>query len=177
MILEAAVAALIASPPVAAPAIRLEVPVIRQAPEHCGPAALEMVLRYYGAPAAALSEAERTYEPALRGALITDLAAAARRAGYPAAVAAPGPDSLPALLARGVPPILLVSAGIGPIARGHYIVVTGWDAARRRYEVNDGGRAARGLDAGDLARRWRAAGGRALLVRRADPAGAARPAR
>lgn len=177
MILEVAVAALIASPPVAAPPpIRLEVPVIRQAPEHCGPAALEMVLRYYGAPAAALAEAERAYEPALRGALITDLAAAARRAGYPAAVAAPAPDSLPALLAHGVPPILLVSAGIGPIARGHYIVVTGWDAARHRYEVHDGGSAARGLDADDLARCWRAAGGRALLVRRAEPS-AAEPAR
>ena len=75
----------------------LEVPVVRQAPERCGQAALEMVLRFYGADAASLREGERAYDPALRGSLITDLAAAARRAGYEAEIATLAPDSLIAL--------------------------------------------------------------------------------
>ncbi len=57
----------------------LGVPIVRQAPERCGQAALEMVLRFYGADPRSLREGERAYDPVLRGSLITDLAAAARR--------------------------------------------------------------------------------------------------
>jgi ABC-type bacteriocin/lantibiotic exporter with double-glycine peptidase domain len=92
-------------------ALALAVPIVRQRPERCGPAALLMVVRYHGAPVAAEAEVERAYDPALRGALITDLAAAARRAGFHAEVAVAPPDSLPAWLARGVPPILLIARG------------------------------------------------------------------
>jgi hypothetical protein len=81
-----AAALLLASLPEAAsgapPAARsgLAVPIVKQARERCGQAALEMVLRFYGADAAALREADRAYDPALRGSLITDLAVAARTA-------------------------------------------------------------------------------------------------
>jgi hypothetical protein len=53
-----------ATPPAAT--VRLPVPLIRQAPERCGPAALAMVLRYYGADSTALAETERAYDPVLR---------------------------------------------------------------------------------------------------------------
>ena len=95
-----AVAACLATAPPAAPpaladtALRLEVPAIRQSPERCGPAALSMVLRFYGASAAELAEADRAYDPALRGALITDLRDAAHRAGRAAAVETPGEEGL-----------------------------------------------------------------------------------
>ena len=85
----------------------LDVPIVRQERERCGQAALAMVLRYYGAAPAALHEVDAAYDPVLRGSLITDLAGAARRAGYDAAVATLTPDSLIALLDDGVPPILL----------------------------------------------------------------------
>jgi len=148
--------------------IRLPVPVIRQTPERCGPAALAMVLRFYGADSAALAEAERAYDPVLKGSLITDLAAAARRGGWNAVVAEAPEDSLRAWLARGVPPILLYRRGISALSVGHYGVVVGWDAGRQRYAVNDGGAETRTVARHDLMRRWRAAGSLALILAQPD---------
>src|SRR5689334_18782772 len=65
--------ALVLAAPAAATAFHLAVPVVRQAPERCGPAALEMVLRFYGADSS-VGLAEAAYDPVLHGALITDLA-------------------------------------------------------------------------------------------------------
>ena len=152
--------------------VRLDVPAIPQARERCGPAALGMVLRCYGAGPEAIAEADRAYDPALRGSLITDLAACARRAGFAAEVVTLAPDSLAACLGRGVPPILLVRNGVGPVTLPHDAVVIGWDPARRRYAVNDGGRTTRTMGVEDLVRRWRGGDFRALLVHRAPPAGA-----
>ena len=147
----------------------LPVPVFAQSPEHCGPAALAMVMTYYGADSTACAEAARAYQPELRGALITDLAAAARRAGFRAEVIAPPPDSLAAWLARGVPPILLYQSGVGPVSRGHYGVLVGWDRPRGRCTLNDGGAKRRETAAASLLHAWRAAGGQALIVQRAAP--------
>jgi len=147
----------------------LEVPVVRQAPERCGQAALEMVLRYYGADAGSLREADRAYDPALRGSLITDLAAAARRAGYEAEIATLAPDSLIALLAAGVPPVVLYQNGRRPLTVPHFGVVTGWDPARESFTLNDGGAHPRVVRRNDLAKRWRTAGSQALIVRRRGP--------
>lgn len=148
----------------ASPALRLAVPVVAQAPERCGPAALAMVLRFHGADSAAVAEADRAYDPALRGTLVTDLAAAARRAGFAARVAALAPDSLVALLAAGVPPIVLYQAGGGPVTRPHYAVVTGWDGARGAFVLHDGRERPRAMRRDELARRWRTAGSQALVV-------------
>jgi ABC-type bacteriocin/lantibiotic exporter with double-glycine peptidase domain len=147
----------------------LEVPVVRQAPERCGQAALEMVLRYYGADSASLGEGERAYDPALRGSLITDLAAAARRAGYEAEIATLAPDSLIALLAAGVPPVVLYQNGRRPLTVPHFGVVTGWDPVRDVFTLNDGGAVPRVVRRKDLAKRWRTAGSQALIVRRREP--------
>lgn len=171
----AAVAAWLAAAPsardtaLADTALRLEVPTIRQSPERCGPAALSMVLRFYGASAAELAEADRAYDPALRGALITDLRDAAHRAGHAASVETPGEAGLLDLLRQQVPPILLFDSGVGRISRGHYGVLTGWDPARRHYVLNDGGSKPRSMGHDDLLRRWRSAGAQALVVRREAP--------
>lgn len=154
-----------------APAARmdLDVPIVRQAPERCGQAALAMVLRYYGANPAALREADRAYDPILRGSLITDLAAAARRAGHEATIATLTPDSLVALLAAGVPPIVLYQSGRAPFTVGHFAVVTGRDPERRAFTLNDGGAHPRVMNREALAKRWRTAGSRALILRRPSP--------
>lgn len=149
--------------------VRIPVPVVRQARERCGPAALAMVMRFYGADSAALAEADRAYDPVLNGSLITDLAGAARRAGFTAVVAEMPEDSVRALLERGVPPILLYRRGVGPLTVGHYGVLVGWDAARGRYAVNDGGPATRTMTRADLLRRWRAAGSLTLVLGRTPP--------
>jgi ABC-type bacteriocin/lantibiotic exporter with double-glycine peptidase domain len=174
MIAVVAVAACLAAAPPAAPsladtALRLEVPTIRQAPERCGPAALSMVLRFYGASEAELAEADRAYDPALRGALITDLRDAAHRAGRAASVETPGEAGLHELLRQRVPPILLFDGGVGRISRGHYGVLTAWDPAHRLYTVNDGGAKPHSIGRDDLMRRWHAAGEQALVVRPEAP--------
>ena len=158
-----------AAPPRTEPAVRLAVPVIAQAPERCGPAALAMVLRFLGAPDSAVAGADRAYSAALRGALITDLARAAERAGFAARVAALTEDSLHALLRDSLPPILHYRSGAGPVTRGHYGVLAGWDPARGEYLVNDGGARTARYRRDDLMRRWRAADSLALLVWRRAP--------
>ena len=147
----------------------LNVPIVRQAPERCGQAALEMVLRYYGADARSLREGDRAYDPALRGSLITDLAAAARRAGYEAEIATLTPDSLIALLAADVPPVVLYQNGWRPLTAPHFGVVRGWDPEREVFTLNDGGAVPRVVHRNDLAKRWRTAGSQALIVRRRGP--------
>lgn len=147
----------------------LDVPMVVQSPERCGQAALEMVLRFYGADSAAVREADSAYDPVLHGSLITDLAAAARRAGYQAAVATLTPDSLIDLLSAGVPPIVLYQNGRGPITVAHFGVVTSWDPEHRAFTLNDGGMRPRFTRREELEKRWATAGSQALIVRRASP--------
>ena len=155
--------------PRGAPAQRLDVPLVRQTPQHCGPAALQMVMGYYGADSSALREAERAYDPALGGALITDLAAAARRAGFPAEVATLGEREVNALLRSGVPPILLYQNGRPPITVPHFGVVVAWDSAGDGFTLHDGGPKPRRVTRETLLARWRTAGNQALIVRRRAP--------
>ena len=154
----------------AAPAgTQLEVPLVRQSPEKCGPAALEMVLRFYGAGPKAVGEAARAYDAVLRGSLITDLAASARRAGFNAEIVTIDADSLVRLLAAGIPPILLYQNGRGPLTVRHFGVVTGWDPKRGMFTLNDGGPRPRDMSRDELEKRWRTAGGQTLVVRRRAP--------
>ena len=162
----ASITAHTAPPPLREDAIRLPVPVIAQAPERCGPAALAMVLRFHGAPDSAVAEAGRAYSAALRGALISDLARAAERAGFAARAAALTEDSLLVMLRDSIPPILHYRIGPAPATRGHYGVLIGWDPAHREYLVNDGGAKTARYGRDDLMRRWRAADSLALIVRR-----------
>jgi ABC-type bacteriocin/lantibiotic exporter with double-glycine peptidase domain len=145
------------------------VPVVVQAPERCGQAALEMVLRSYGADSAALREVDRAYDPVLHGSLITDLAAAARRAGYDAVVTTFTVDSLADLLAIGVPPIVLYQNGRAPFTVAHFGVVTGWDPDRDTLTLNDGSPRPRVMGRDSFDKRWRTAGSQALIVQRRSP--------
>jgi len=147
----------------------LDIPIIEQTPGRCGQAALEMVLEYYGADSSALRQVDGAYDPALRGSLITDLAGAARRGGYDAAIATLTPDSLIALLGEGVPPIVLYQNGRGPLTVRHYAVVAGWDPARGAFILHDGGAHPRVSRMNDLSKRWRTAGSQALIIRRLAP--------
>ncbi len=143
----------------------LDVPIVRRAPERCGPAALAMVLRYYRAPAAAVREADAAYDPALRGSRMDDLAVAARRAGFAADIATLDSASLIDLLNDGVPPIVLYQSG--PVDR--FGVVTGWDATRGSFTIHDGTARPRVAGREELTRNWETAGSQALIVRPATP--------
>lgn len=145
----------------------LNVPLVKQTRRRGGHAALEMVLRYYGAAPAALREVESDPDP--RGPLIADLASAARRAGYEAAITTLTTDSLIVLLNEGVPPILLYRNGFGPGTVQNFGVVTGWDATRASFTLQDGGARRRETRRDDLVKRWETAGSQALIVRQRVP--------
>jgi ABC-type bacteriocin/lantibiotic exporter with double-glycine peptidase domain len=147
----------------------LNVPLVERAPEQCGQAALSMVLRYYGAAPAALREVEGAQGSAGPASLIGELAGAARRAGYEAAVATLTPDSLIDLLNDGVPPILLYRNGSGPATRGSFAVVTEWDASEASFTLQDGTARRRVMRRGDLEKEWKGAGSQALIVREPAP--------
>jgi hypothetical protein len=143
----------------------LDVPIVRQARERYGQAALAMVLRYYGAAPGALREVDGTDPPVPGDSGIADLADAARRAGYEATVAALSPDSLIDLLADGVPPILLYRSDSTSVTVPRFGVVTGWDAAQAAFTLHDGGECPRVTRLGDLVEAWETAGSLALIVR------------
>ena len=144
------------------------VPIIEQEPERCGPAALAMVLRFWGADDRAVAECDRAYDPVLHGTLVTDLAGAARRAGYAAEVKMLESDSLIAFVRNGVPPIVLYQTGRW-LTVPHYAVVTDYDDVRDRFTLHDGTASPRQMRRSELERRWRTAGSQALIVRKLEP--------
>jgi hypothetical protein len=146
--------------------ISLPVPVVAHRPERSGEAALEMVMRYYGADSGSVREACGGDNPASRPSNISSLAAAARRAGYAATVATLTPDSLIALVSSRVPPIVLFQNSPDSSASAEFGVVAGWDSTRETFTLHDGGARAQVVRRTDLARRWRIAGSKALVVRR-----------
>jgi ABC-type bacteriocin/lantibiotic exporter with double-glycine peptidase domain len=145
-------------------AIRLAVPIVEQTPERCGPAALGMVLGFYDAPDSALARAAATYDPILRGALITEIARAATRSGYEARIAQADAADLREALAAGTPPIVLYDVGFGPLNKHHFGVVVGWDPRRKRFTLHDGRAKPREMKESSLMSRCRGAGSLALFV-------------
>ena len=101
------------------------VPFLPQEEDTCGPSALAMLLRFRGRDATTAELVRETRTAGLRGTLITDLAAAARRRGVPAEVER---LDLPALRGRvigGEPVILLVDLGAWVWSRPHYMLAYG----------------------------------------------------
>ncbi len=149
--------------------ILLDVPNLVQRRERCGQASLAMVLRFYGADASALQQVESAYDPVLHGSLITDLAGAARRAGYRADIQTLTADTLIAFLERGVPVILLYQNGSGPVTVRHFGVLIGWDASHATFTLHDGTSTPRKERRDELQKRWNTAGSQALVVTRMTP--------
>ena len=120
-------AALTALPPAAAGETRVieGVPFLPQEEETCGPSSLAMLLRFHGKEAATRELVEETRTAGLRGTLITDLAAAARRRGVEAGVADLDLPGLRRRILAGEPVILLVDLGTWVWSRPHYLVAYG----------------------------------------------------
>jgi len=84
-----------------------------------------MLLRFHGKEASVWELQEETRTKGLRGSLITDLAASARRRGVPAEVTSFDLSELRRRIVAGEPVILLVDLGVLLWSRPHYIVVYG----------------------------------------------------
>ncbi|MCL1925870.1 MAG: cysteine peptidase family C39 domain-containing protein [Syntrophorhabdaceae bacterium] len=96
-----------------------------QEEETCGPTSLAMFLRFHGKDVSVRELQEETRTQGLRGSLITDLAASARRRGISAEVASLGLPELCRRVIAGEPVILLVDLGMLLWSRPHYMVVYG----------------------------------------------------
>lgn len=85
-----------------------------------------MLLRFLGRDVSTAEIVRETRTPGLRGVLITDLAAAARRRGFEAQVVDLDLARLRERIARGSPVILLVDLGTWVISRPHYLLAFGF---------------------------------------------------
>jgi len=119
-------AAAISEAPPSLPSVIEGVPFLPQEDDTCGPSSLAMVLRFLGNDVPTADLARETRTEGLKGSLITDLAAAARRRGVAAEIADLDLSRLRERITAGAPAILLVDLGIWAWSRPHYLVAYGW---------------------------------------------------
>jgi len=101
------------------------VPFLPQEEDTCGPSSLAMLLRFHGKDVTTGEIVRETRTAGLRGTLITDLAAAARRRSIPAEVVDLDLPGLRERIAAGEPAILLVDLGAWVWSRPHYLLAYG----------------------------------------------------
>jgi ABC-type bacteriocin/lantibiotic exporter with double-glycine peptidase domain len=138
------------------------VPFLPQEEETCGPSSLAMLLRFHGKEAATRELVEETRTAGLRGALITDLAAAARRRGVEAGVADLDLAGLRRRILAGEPVILLVDLGTWVWSRPHYLVAYGVTA--EGVVAHSGRSEATVIPYGSLEAQWEKMGHLAIVV-------------
>ena len=103
-----------------------DVPFLPQEEDTCGPSSLAMVLGFLGEKVDTSEIVRETRTEGLKGTLITDLAAVARRRGFAAEIVDLDLPRLRERISAGVPVILLVDLGIWSWSRPHYLVAYGW---------------------------------------------------
>ena len=101
------------------------VPFLPQEEDTCGPSSLAMLLGFLGEDVKTGEIVRETKTAGLRGPLITDLAAAARRRGFEAEVADLDLVRLRERISKGIPVILLVDLGMWVLTRPHYLLAFG----------------------------------------------------
>jgi len=114
----------------------VETPFVHQVQNYCGPAALTMVFRYWGRSVDQYALAER-FRPfpkkGLSGAQLKDLAA---EYGFSAYSFSGEPDEILDHLRNGHP-IIVALHSQGPLNFNHFVVVVGWDPAKKDWIVQD----------------------------------------
>jgi hypothetical protein len=123
-----------------------------------------MVLSHLGSPVDPAVLARESTTEALRGALITDLAAAARRRGFDAAVEDPSTEQVASLVASGTPVILLLDDGFLVYSVPHYVVAVG--LLEEGLLVRSGSTEGRVIPWRSLGEKRRKMGNLALVVRK-----------
>jgi ABC-type bacteriocin/lantibiotic exporter with double-glycine peptidase domain len=126
-----------------------------------------MVLRYLGGEATTGEIVRETRTEGLKGTLITDLAAAARRRGFAAEVADLDLPRLQERISLGDPVILLVDLGVWVLSRPHYLVAYGYTP--EGVVAHSGREKAKEIPFSTLDAQWAKMGRLALVVRRVHP--------
>ena len=126
-----------------------------------------MFLRFHGKNVTTGELVAETRTAGLRGTLITDLAAAARRRGIAAEVVDLDVTALRERVAAGQPAILLVDLGVWAWSRPHYLLAYG--VTPEGVVANSGDTRGKVIPYGTLERQWAKMGNLAIVA-----AGAAR---
>ena len=146
------------------------VPFIPQEAYQCGPAALAMVLQYWGAPADAEEIGRALYLPSARGVLNLELEFQARRRGFRTQALEGTLERVKTELRQGRPLIVFQDLGRGPVSVPHFAVLLGYDDRAEVVVLHSGTTAYRLLPYAEFLRTWAARRGWALLI---TPPGAA----
>jgi hypothetical protein len=123
-----------------------------------------MVLRFLGRNVDTAEIVRETRTEGLKGALITDLAGAARRRGFAAEIADLDLPRLRERISAGVPVILLVDLGIWTWSRPHYLVAFGWTP--EGVVAHSGREQGKVIPFSTLDAQWAKMGRLAIVVRR-----------
>lgn len=145
-------------------ATRLEVPFFPDRTDQCGPSALASVLSYWGAGVSPAALKAAAYTPRLRGSLAIDLLLAARSRGMRAEAFVGSLERLKAELDEGRPVIAFINRGWRAVPIGHFLVVTGYDDARRVVTAHSGAKNAAAIPYKKFSAAWDKTGRWALLV-------------
>ncbi|HVE13975.1 MAG TPA: C39 family peptidase [Elusimicrobiota bacterium] len=145
-------------------AAALDVPFFPDGSGQCGPTALASVLRYWGDSARPGELRDQIYRGDLKGSLPVDLLLAARARGLSARILEGSLDELKRELDAGHPVIAFVNVGLRAYPVGHYLVLTGYDEARRLLYAHSGTQKDALVPYGRFERQWRNAERWALLV-------------
>jgi hypothetical protein len=145
-------------------------PFIAQEAYQCGPAALAMVLRYWGAAADPEEIGRALYLPSARGVLNLELEFAARRRGFRTEAFEGTLDRAKAELRRGRPLIVFQDLGRGPVSVPHFAVLLGYDDRTEVVVLHSGTTAYHVLSYAEFLRTWAARRAWSLLITPRDPA-------
>lgn len=140
-------------------ATKLMVPVHFQEEHQCGPAALAMVLNFYGHDVQPQTLTPTVYLPALQGTTPQLLAEVARHYGFEAAIEAGDKEHLEQWLLEGIPPIVFLG---NRDTYGHFVVVTGLSA--RRIRMHNGQQQDTWMKQTQFLDQWRHGRNTALLI-------------
>ena len=152
-------------PPEASPSTVIAgVPFLPQEDDTCGPSSLAMVLRFLGRNVDTAEIVRETRTEGLKGALITDLAGAARRRGFAAEVVDLDLPRLRERITAGIPVILLVDLGVWSWSRPHYLVAYGWTP--EGVVAHSGREQGKVIPFSTLDAQWAKMGRLAIIVRR-----------
>jgi ABC-type bacteriocin/lantibiotic exporter with double-glycine peptidase domain len=146
------------------------VPFVGQDAYQCGPAALAMVLRYWGADVDADEIGRALYLPSARGVLNVELEFQARRRGFRAQAFEGTLERAKAELRRGRPLIVFQDLGRGPVSVPHFAVLLGFDDRAEVVVLHSGTTPYHLLSYAEFLRTWTARRAWTLLVTPRDTA-------
>ncbi|TAL12219.1 MAG: peptidase C39 family protein [Nitrospirae bacterium] len=106
--------------------------------DQCGPAVLASVLTYWGFKTDPVALKEEIYLPKVKGTLPLDLLLAAQARGLRADIYQGSLNNIKAELDAGHPVVALLDLGYPIFPQGHFVVITGYDDARRGVYVHSG---------------------------------------